>query len=258
MRLSSFLKSNSASGGGDEGGGDMDFDMGDDSGPDDSMGDADMMPESIINKMSVEQYKDYLNTYFDEQIEKLEEQRDVIKESLENGALDQQQAWDKMTSQLKAFVAEWNSTVAKMSMVGGGGSLLGFASGNNSVNPRKEMNAYAKGKGSVGDSEIALVGDNPKYREIVIGSKLNNDMGKIMALKRGSGVVNASATNTLASLFNSISGSRVNYSERSINNNGQNIVIENITLPQIKNGNDFVNYLKNNFVSDMTQKSYSR
>lgn len=61
MRLSSFLKSNSASGGGDEGGGDMDFDMGDDSGPDDSMGDADMMPESIINKMSVEQYKDYLN-----------------------------------------------------------------------------------------------------------------------------------------------------------------------------------------------------
>ena len=60
MRLSSFLKSNSASGGGDEGG-DMDFDMGDDSGPDDGMGDADMMPESIINKMSVEQYKDYLN-----------------------------------------------------------------------------------------------------------------------------------------------------------------------------------------------------
>ena len=35
--------------------------VGDDSDPDDSMGDADMMPESIINKMSVEQYKDYLN-----------------------------------------------------------------------------------------------------------------------------------------------------------------------------------------------------
>lgn len=60
MRLSQFLKSNSASGdegddgmGFDDGGGDM---GGDDSGMD---SEPDMMPESIVNKMTVDQYRDY-------------------------------------------------------------------------------------------------------------------------------------------------------------------------------------------------------
>ena len=60
MRLSSFLKSNSASGGDEGGGGDMGDDMDFDDGSGDMSGETDMMPESIINQMTVEQYKDYL------------------------------------------------------------------------------------------------------------------------------------------------------------------------------------------------------
>lgn len=62
MRLSQFLKSSSGGDGGD-GGDDMGFDDGgsDDMGGDDGGMDdgVDMMPESIINKMTVDEYRDY-------------------------------------------------------------------------------------------------------------------------------------------------------------------------------------------------------
>lgn len=118
------------------------------------------------------------------------------------------------------------------------------------------LSAFATGNNYVGDNQMALVGDNPNYREIVVGSKLNNDAGMLMSLKRGAGVVNASATNTLASLFNNravSSGTLVNNKA----NNNTTISIGNISLPEVKNGQDFVQYLQN-FSMDLTQDSYRR
>lgn len=118
-----------------------------------------------------------------------------------------------------------------------------------------KFSSYAKGSPYIKDDELAVVGENPN-KEIVIGSRLNNDNGLIMNLSKGSGVVNAQSTGTLAGLFNSIKGS--NYSERDItNNNGNNISIGNISLPEVKNGRDFVDYLQN-FSMDITQLSYAR
>ena len=118
--------------------------------------------------------------------------------------------------------------------------------------------AYASGTNSIKDNEIALVGDNPKYRELVIGSKLNNDQGALMRLSSGSGVVNADSTKTLASIFNSLSG-QINSAPFASNgvNNGTTISIGSISLPEVKDGQGFVDYMQH-FSTDITQQSFNR
>ena len=142
------------------------------------------------------------------------------------------------------------------------GSGISFASVGSKVSAKStgdnKVSAYASGKGSIGDSEIAVVGENPKYRELVIGSKLNNDQGVVMSLKRGSGVVNAGATNTLASIFNALNGQNSNAQQVSNNSsNATNITIGSISLPEVKDGKGFVDYLQN-FSADMTQLAFAR
>ena len=164
-----------------------------------------------------------------------------------------------MIAQLSSFIEEWNALVGKLSfpnISGSGlsvGSILGKSTGDNKVG----ISAYASGKGSVGDSEIAVVGENPKYRELVIGSKLNNDQGVVMNLKRGSGVVNAGATNTLASIFNSLNGQKSVGQPVSNSSQSMSIQIGSISLPEVKDGQGFVDYLQN-FSADITQQSFRR
>lgn len=205
---------------------------------------------------TLEEYKDYLEEYYEEQIEMLEDEKDAINEVLEESAANQQEYWNTMLAQVDAFVAAWNSKVGQLHMpnfntIVSGASVAAKSTGDNSVS------AYASGKGSIGDSEIAVVGENPKYRELVIGSKLNNDQGVIMNLKRGSGVVNADATNTLASIFNSLSGQKS--VGKAVNNSNQstNIQIGSISLPEVRDGQGFVDYLQN-FSADITQQSFTR
>lgn len=69
------------------------------------------------------------------------------------------------------------------------------------VRRSNNKNAYASGASSIQDDQMALVGDSPTNNELVIGSKLN---GQFMNLKKGSGVVNATSTNTLAGLLNQL------------------------------------------------------
>ena len=213
----------------------------------------------------LEEYKEYLEEYYDAQIEALEAEKEAVNATLEEGAANQQEYWDKMKEQLQTFVEEWNALVGEMtfpnisgsgislSAVGGkiSASMGGKSTGDNKVS------AYASGKGSIGDSEIAVVGENPKYRELVIGSKLNNDQGVVMSLKRGSGVVNAGATNTLASIFNSLNGQKS--VGQPVNNSSQSMSIQigSISLPEVKDGQGFVDYLQN-FSADITQQSYTR
>lgn len=117
--------------------------------------------------------------------------------------------------------------------------------------------AYAKGTASIGSNQFAIVGENPN-KEIVIGSSLN---GMGLNLSRGTGVVNAKSTNTLAGLFNML-GSELksvngDYSAVSTNNqNANNIHIDNISLPQVRDAEDFIDALSN-FQNIMAQKAYA-
>ena len=203
---------------------------------------------------ALEDYKEKVEASYDEQIADLEAQKEAINEVLEESAVNQQEYWDRMMAQLSEFVAKWNAKVGEMKSP----SILGKSTGDNSVKVSSKLNAYASGKGSVGDSELAVVGENPKYREIVIGSKLNNDQGAVMALKRGSGVVNAGATNTLASIFNALNGQNSNAQKVSNStSNATSITIGSISLPEVKDGKGFVDYLQN-FSADMTQMAFAR
>ena len=221
----------------------------------------------------LESFKEERQKYYEEQIEDLKAQKEATKELLENGVKDQKEYEDKMLAQLGNFVADWNATVGTMSFpdISGSGIDVGSisvsqtSSGGSSTKTTKtatttkpkttttskstkskdknihvkggRIMAYASGTNSIKDNEIALVGDNPKYRELVIGSKLNNDQGTLMRLSSGSGVVNADSTKTLASIFNSLSG-QINSAPFANNgvNNGTTISIGSISLPEVKDG----------------------
>lgn len=212
----------------------------------------------------LEEYKEYLEEYYEAQIEALEAEKEAVNETLEEGAANQQEYWDKMKEQLQAFVEEWNALVGTIHfpMIEGNGKFS-FSSAGDKMSVASDstgdnkVSAYASGKGSIGDSEIAVVGENPKYRELVIGSKLNNDQGVVMSLKRGSGVVNAGATNTLASIFNSLNGQKSVGQPVSNNSQSMSIQIGSISLPEVKDGQGFVDYLQN-FSADITQQSFRR
>lgn len=242
----------------------------------------------------LESFKEERQKYYEEQIEDLKAQKEATKELLENGVKDQKEYEDKMLSQLGNFVADWNATVGAMSFpdISGSGIDVGnisvsqTSSGGSSTKTTKtttvtkpktttrpkstkskdknihvkggRIMAYASGTNSIKDNEIALVGDNPKYRELVIGSKLNNDQGTLMRLSSGSGVVNADSTKTLASIFNSLSG-QINSAPFANNgvNNGTTISIGSISLPEVKDGQGFVDYMQH-FSTDITQQSFNR
>ena len=105
-------------------------------------------------------------------------------------------------------------------------------------------NAYASGIPNVKEDEMAIVGDSPNS-ELVIGSKLN---GTPINLQKGSGVVNAKSTKTIAGLLNNLSNlSSNNISSNLTNNNQQSVIIENVTIDgaKIHDVNSFVNELQN-------------
>lgn len=51
-------------------------------------------------------------------------------------------------------------------------------------------------------------------------------------------------------------GNSVNASQRNVGVNGTTISIGNITLPEVKDGKSFVDYLQN-FAVDITQRAYA-
>ena len=116
---------------------------------------------------------------------------------------------------------------------------------------------YATGSSSIADDQVALVGDNPNNNELVIGSKLN---GTMMNLKKGSGVVNAQSTNTLAGILNTI-GNRVNLGGAigNLSSNTTNDVIHidtvNIDGAQIRDVDTFSSALRN-MKGEAIQKAY--
>ena len=119
--------------------------------------------------------------------------------------------------------------------------------------------SYASGTSSVPADEIAIVGENPN-QEIVIGSKLNN--GELMSLNKGSGVVNADSSSTLAGMLNQVGkfgSSGFGSGNGTLNNNINNdsLVINGVTI-QGANINDpqtFINGLLN-MKAEALQRAY--
>lgn len=119
---------------------------------------------------------------------------------------------------------------------------------------------YASGVASVGSNQMALVGDDPRNRELVIGSKLN---GTATSLQKGSGVVNAESTKTLAGLINCLgkfSSSNFGAGNGILNTNTSNsndmyidkVVIEGSNITDVVS---FKNSLMN-LKSEATQRAY--
>lgn len=120
------------------------------------------------------------------------------------------------------------------------------------------LKQYAKGTYSVPDDQIALVADpmRPSNRELVVGSKINKGDGVLSSLKKGTGVIPA-GQNLTENLVNLARWSSNDGFERTFTTMNQSssktVHIENINLPSIQNGEEFVKYLETNFVNDSLQ-----
>ena len=118
---------------------------------------------------------------------------------------------------------------------------------------------YASGTDSIKDNEIAIVGENPN-KEIILGSKINN--GELMSLGKGTGIVNADGSKTLASMLNQVGqfgSSGFGSGNGTLNNNINNdsLVVNGVTIEgsQIKDPETFVNGLLN-LKAEALQRAY--
>ena len=124
---------------------------------------------------------------------------------------------------------------------------------------RKRVLGYASGTSSIKQDEIAIVGENPN-QEIVIGSKINN--GELMNLGKGTGVVNADSSKTLAGMLNQVGqfgASGFGSGNGTLNNNINNdsLVVNGVTIQgaNIKDPETFVNGLLN-MKAEALQRAY--
>ena len=123
---------------------------------------------------------------------------------------------------------------------------------------RAGITTHASGTPSVKDNEIAIVGENPN-QEIVIGSKINN--GKLMSLEKGTGVVNADSSKTIAGLLNQVGqfgASGFGSGNGTLSNiNNDSLTINGVTIQgaNIKDPETFVNGLLN-LKAEALQRAY--
>ena len=202
------------------------------------------------------EYNDMVNAYEEEQNRLLALQ--VLGTDFEN------QTWQTRLSNLQSYVNRYNSLQASL-----GGSVANTSSGGEDTvkippstpttvmvtsaisGGARMMMAYASGVASVPDDGIAITGDNPSNRELVIGGKLN---GTATKLTSGTGVVNAKSTNTLAGILNNLGGvGNIGQTVSSATKSVQNYF--NITA-NVQDGEGLVDYLQN-FSASMTQKAFS-
>lgn len=118
----------------------------------------------------------------------------------------------------------------------------------------KKQTLHANGTYATKDDEIAIVGDDPKFSELVVGSKLNSG-AKVINANKGTGVIPHNLTSTLVSMAQAFQGQ--SQLQTTNNSNSTNISIGNISLPNVENGEQFVDYLQN-FNLDMTSMAYTR
>lgn len=120
----------------------------------------------------------------------------------------------------------------------------------------------AIGSYAIEEDTIGLVADplRPSNRELIVGAKLNKGDGVLGNFKKGTGVIPHGQTLT-ENLVNLARWSQNGGLERIENNSSTSskiVTIGTINLPSVENGNDFIQYLENNFLSDSIQFSHIR
>ena len=232
---------------------------------------------------ALEDYYDYMEDYYDRQIESMEEyynnvqeqyekqiealqaELDAFKEGyqkqedLENARLaaqvlginERSLLYETDLENLKNYINSFNQMLAQLGEKGATVAVdyKAVAASHEGIATIGSVDATvphrASGDASFRGDEIALVGESPNA-ELVLGSKLNRSVnsGTLVNLSRGSGVVNAESTSTLAGLLNglakpsSISNSRTTQ---------QNFNFGTISLPNVSDADSFVNTLSHKF-----------
>ena len=208
-------------------------------------------------------YKDQVQEQYDAQKQMLQDQLDNYKDHEDELIAKQVEAitaesanWQTRLNNLQSFVNSYNAMLASLGEAGASVSSSYKASKatSKSSSSKKSTKKHASGVASIASDETALVGDSPN-QELVVGSKIN---GSIMNLPKGSGVVNAQSTKTLAGLINTL-GSTLgvgNYNTvNTANTRSTSITISNLNVSS-ENGEELVNYLQN-FGMQMTQDAYA-
>ena len=114
------------------------------------------------------------------------------------------------------------------------------------------------GDPSISESGIYLVGDKPS-QELVIGSKLN---GVPLNLDKGTGIVNAKSTSTLAGMLNTLSSDKehigtLNKNTSTTNNDNLSIGSVTVSGANISDGESFVASLKT-LKQEALQRAYRK
>lgn len=232
---------------------------------------------------ALEEYKEYMEEYYDSQIEAMEDYYDRVEEQyekqiealqsqldafkegcqkaedLENAKLaatvmaanEEAAVWQQRLENLADAITEYNRLLSLMGEAGMGAEST-FSAGTASFTPSSNVSGVnqtiqtrAKGDSNFAKDEMALVGESPNA-ELVLGSRLNNSVnsGNLVHLSRGSGVVNAESTSTLAGLLNGLSKPTNVANNRSTQ---QNFTFGNISLPNVTDADSFVNTLSHKF-----------
>jgi hypothetical protein len=190
-----------------------------------------------------DEFTNMVNAYDDEQNRLL---------ALELTGIDfEKDLQDLSLSNLQDYINKWNAL--QSSKIVSSETTTPISSRSSSANVKAKVGSgiYASGSSSIGSNQVAIVGEDPN-REIVIGSKLNN--GVAMNLSKGSGVVNAKSTNTLAGILNNLGGlGNIGQTVSNATKSVQNYF--NITA-NVQDGEGLVDYLQN-FSASMTQKAFS-
>lgn len=244
----------------------------------------DAQVESIEARIeSLEEYYDYMEDYYDRQIESMEEyynqveeqyekqiealqtELDTFKEGyqkaedLENAKLaasvlaanEEAAVWQTRLENLASAITEYNKLLSMMGEEGAQASSsykyiqAQAQSSSHVAEVDASVATRASGDAKFKNDEVALVGESPNT-ELVLGSRLNQSVssGKLIHLAKGSGIVNAESTETLAGLLN---GLATPTSVSNARTTQQTFNFGAITLPNVTNAETFVGALRDKF-----------
>jgi hypothetical protein len=214
---------------------------------------------------AMEEYYEQVQEQYEAQIDALQAELDAFKEGyqkaedMDNARLaaevmaanEEAETWRGRLENLAAAVTEYNRLLAMLGEAG--------VSASADFNPSSlshedivqvsqidhKIKTRATGDSDFSGDEIALVGESPNA-ELVLGSKLNRSVnsGELVHLSRGSGVVNAESTSTLAGILNGLAKPNSSGIGRSTQ---QNFSFGNITLPNVTDADSFVKTLSTQF-----------
>ena len=244
----------------------------------------DAQVETIEERIeALEEYKEYMEEYYDEQIEAMEEYYDQVQEQyelqiealqeeldtfkegyqkeedLENARLaaqvlgmnERKDLYSQELENLKNYINEVNRMLESLGEAGvqvdfSYSPITGYHEGIAEVaGVDMALETRASGDASFGKDSVALVGESPNA-ELLLGSKVNTiGGGKLMHLQKGTGVVNAESTQTLAGLLNGLATPQTNVANN--RSTQQNFSFGTISLPNVTDADSFVNTLSHKF-----------